>query len=161
MERKERKSSTARRRDRGGSYSPKGGQTPRQAPCPIGPGSLNRRPECIGGSDFECEFRARRIRVRGISHTNRYTVASHGRASRGHASRRHAQPCVRQGRTAKARTASVRNRHASHRRRSYRHVPYRCGWGMYLMSMHLVDMYLIGVYLTGMYVIGTYRPASH
>src|SRR6202044_893241 len=31
------------------------------------------------GSEFECEFRARRIRVRGTSHTNRFTVASHGR----------------------------------------------------------------------------------
>jgi hypothetical protein len=29
---------------------------------------------------FECEFMARRIRVRGTSHTNRFTVASHGRA---------------------------------------------------------------------------------
>ena len=26
------------------------------------------------GSDFECEFRARRIRVRGTPHTNRFTI---------------------------------------------------------------------------------------
>jgi hypothetical protein len=68
--------------------------------------------------------------VRGISHTNRYTVASHGRASRGHASRRHAQPCVRQGRTAKA-------------------APPRP-----VQPVSVTGMHLIGVDLTGMYLIG-------
>jgi hypothetical protein len=40
---KEEKKSTQDEGDRGGSYSPKSGQPPRPAPCPIGPGRLNRR----------------------------------------------------------------------------------------------------------------------
>jgi hypothetical protein len=28
------------------------------------------------GSDFECEFRARRIRLRGTSHTKRFTICA-------------------------------------------------------------------------------------
>jgi hypothetical protein len=41
------------------------------------------------GSDFECEFRTRRIHVRDISHTDRFTMASHERASHRYVSHRH------------------------------------------------------------------------
>jgi hypothetical protein len=36
--------------------------------------TCSARSGMVRGSDFECEFRARRIRVRGISHTNRFTI---------------------------------------------------------------------------------------
>jgi hypothetical protein len=67
-------------------------------------------------SEFECEFRARRIRVRDTSHTNRFTVTSHERASHRHASRRR----------------------VSHRRGPHRHASHEC--------IYLIGMYLIGVY---------------
>jgi hypothetical protein len=71
------------------------------------------------GSEFECEFRARRIRVRGTSHTNRFMVASHGRASHRRASRRRASQWYLIG----VDLIGTHLMSASHRRASHRHVP--------------------------------------
>jgi hypothetical protein len=61
------------------------------------------------GSEFECEFRARRIRVRGTSHTNRFMVAFHGRASQWY--------------LIGVDLIGTHLMSASHRRGSHRHVP--------------------------------------
>jgi hypothetical protein len=77
------------------------------------------------------EFRARRIRVRGTSHTNRYSKnLNDGRAS---------YACI-----SKACISSVHLKRASHRPASQ---------GVHLMGMHLVGMHLMGADLIGMHLI--------
>jgi uncharacterized protein YjbI with pentapeptide repeats len=115
------------------------------------------------GSDFECEFRARRIRVRGmrrpigtfyllaqklvfcklrsrqIAYENAYDLfVPHGCASHGHVSHRR----VSHGRV-------------SHRRASRGCVPLNVHpTGVYLMSVHLTGVHLMGLYLTGVHLMG-------
>jgi hypothetical protein len=88
------------------------------------------------GSDFECEFRARRIRVQGTSHTNRFTVASHGRDLIGvHLVGVHLVGVYLIG-------VDLIGTHLT---------------GVHLIGVHLTDMYLIGVYgpaSQGMHLMG-------
>src|ERR1700734_2128361 len=80
------------------------------------------------GSEFECEFRARRIRVRGTSHTNRYSKNLNDR---------------------RASHRPVSHQPTSHKPASYRPAFHRpashrsASQGVDLMGMHLVGMHLM------------------